>query len=233
MIIDNLRRIQAEMEAACLRSNRLPSDVLLIAVSKTQPEEAIREAYEAGQRLFGENKAQELIKKKQNLPEDICWHFIGNLQRNKVKYLVGEVALIHSVNSPALALEIEKVAARRGLVQDILIEVNIAEEESKHGSALPQAEEILRMMPELTHVKARGLMAVAPFSDNAETVRPYFIKMRELLDIWKPLLPDPEAFCQLSMGMSGDFEVAIEEGASYIRVGTALFGARHYASNER
>lgn len=233
MIIDNLRRIQAEMEAACLRSKRLPSDVLLIAVSKTQPEEAIREAYEAGQRLFGENKAQELIKKKQNLPEDICWHFIGNLQRNKVKYLVGEVALIHSVNSPALALEIEKVAARRGLVQDILIEVNIAEEESKHGSALPQAEEILRMMPELTHVKARGLMAVAPFSDNAETVRPYFKKMRELLDIWKPLLPDPEAFCQLSMGMSGDFEVAIEEGASYIRVGTALFGARHYASNER
>lgn len=233
MIIDNLRRIQAEMEASCLRSNRLPSDVLLIAVSKTQPEEAIREAYEAGQRLFGENKAQELIKKKQNLPEDICWHFIGNLQRNKVKYLVGEVALIHSVNSPALALEIEKVAARRGLVQDILIEVNIAEEESKHGSALPQAEEILRMMPELTHVKARGLMAVAPFSDNAETVRPYFKKMRELLDIWKPLLPDPEAFCQLSMGMSGDFEVAIEEGASYIRVGTALFGARHYASNER
>ena len=233
MIIDNLRRIQAEMEAACLRSNRLPSDVLLIAVSKTQPEEAIREAYEAGQRVFGENKAQDLIRKKQNLPEDICWHFIGSLQRNKVKYLVGEVALIHSVNSPALALEIEKVAARRGLVQDILIEVNIAEEESKHGSALPQAEEILRMMPELTHVKARGLMAVAPFSDNAETVRPYFIKMRELLDIWKPLLPDPEAFCQLSMGMSGDFEVAIEEGASYIRVGTALFGARHYASNER
>ena len=233
MIIDNLRRIQAEMEAACLRSKRLPSDVLLIAVSKTQPEEAIREAYEAGQRLFGENKAQELIKKKQNLPEDICWHFIGNLQRNKVKYLVGEVALIHSVNSPALALEIEKVAARRGLVQDILIEVNIAEEESKHGSALPQAEEILRMIPELTHVKARGLMAVAPFTDNAETVRPYFKKMRELLDIWKPLLPDPEAFCQLSMGMSGDFEVAIEEGASYIRVGTALFGARHYASNER
>ena len=231
MIKDNLQSVQNRIANACERAGRSADEVQLIAVSKTQPPERIEEAYRAGQRHFGENKAQELTAKKPLLPPDIIWHFIGNLQRNKVKYLVGEVALIHSVNSLALAREIERIAAARNLVQDILVEVNIGEEASKQGSLIPQAEEILLSMKELPHLRTRGLMAVAPFSEDEEAVRPYFVKMRELLNQWKPLLPEPEAFDCLSMGMSGDYEAAVEEGARYVRVGTAIFGERHYSAN--
>ena len=226
MIAENLKTVEKRIEAACLRAGRSRESVLLIAVSKTKPAEAVAEAYAAGQRLFGENHAQEIVAKKPLLPEDIRWHFIGNLQKNKVKYLVGNVVLIHSVNSEGLAAEIEKQAAKRALIQDILLEVNIAEEASKHGAAPEETVSLLHFCDAQPHIRLCGLMAVAPLAEDPEESRPYFIRLRELREELKGQLRDPAAFRELSMGMSGDFEAAIEEGTTLIRVGTLIFGAR-------
>ena len=227
MIAENLQKIEERIEAACRRAGRARESVRLIAVSKTKPAEAVAEAYAAGQRLFGENHAQEIVAKKPLLPDDIRWHFIGNLQKNKVKYLVGSVEMSHSVNSEGLAAEIEKQAAKRGLVQDILLEVNIAGESSKQGAAPEALLSLLRFCDGQPHLRLCGLMAVAPFAEDPEESRPYFIRLRELRDELKPTLRDPDAFRELSMGMSGDFETAVEEGATLIRVGTLIFGARN------
>ena len=227
MIAENLQRIEERIDAACRRAGRARESVRLIAVSKTKPAEAVAEAYAAGQRLFGENHAQEIVAKKPLLPDDICWHFIGNLQKNKVKYLVGSVAMIHSVNSEGLAAEIEKQAAKRGLVQDILLEVNIAGESSKQGAAPEALLSLLRFCDSQPHIRLCGLMAVAPLTEDPEESRPYFIRLREMRDGLKGMLRDPDAFRELSMGMSGDFETAVEEGATFIRVGTLIFGARN------
>ena len=227
MIAENLQRIEERIDAACRRAGRARESVRLIAVSKTKPAEAVAEAYAAGQRLFGENHAQEIVAKKPLLPDDIRWHFIGNLQKNKVKYLVGSVAMIHSVNSEGLAAEIEKQAAKRGLVQDILLEVNIAGESSKQGAAPEALLSLLRFCDSQPHIRLCGLMAVAPLTKDPEESRPYFIRLREMRDGLKGMLRDPDAFRELSMGMSGDFETAVEEGATFIRVGTLIFGARN------
>ena len=228
MIAENLKQVEERIEAACRRAGRDRGSVRLVAVSKTKPAEAIAEAYAAGQRLFGENHAQEIVAKKPVLPEDIRWHFIGNLQKNKVKYLVGNVAMIHSVNSEGLAAEIEKQAAKHGIVQKILLEVNIAGEESKQGAAPDQILPLLRFCEAQPHIKLCGLMAVAPQAENPEESRPVFVRLRRLREELRPLLKDPEAFRELSMGMSGDFGVAVEEGATLIRVGTLIFGRRQY-----
>lgn len=228
MIAENLKKVEERIEAACRRAGRDRGSVRLVAVSKTKPAEAIAEAYAAGQRLFGENHAQEIVAKKPVLPEDIRWHFIGNLQKNKVKYLVGNVAMIHSVNSEGLAAEIEKQAAKHGIVQKILLEVNIAGEESKQGAAPDQILPLLQFCETQPHIKLCGLMAVAPQAENPEESRPVFVRLRRLREELRPLLKDPEAFRELSMGMSGDFEVAVEEGATLIRVGTLIFGRRQY-----
>ena len=228
MIAENLKQVEERIEAACRRAGRDRGSVRLVAVSKTKPAEAIAEAYAAGQRLFGENHAQEIVAKKPVLPEDIRWHFIGNLQKNKVKYLVGNVAMIHSVNSEGLAAEIEKQAAKHGIVQKILLEVNIAGEESKQGAAPDQILPLLQFCETQPHIKLCGLMAVAPQAENPEESRPVFVRLRRLREELRPLLKDPEAFRELSMGMSGDFEVAVEEGATLIRVGTLIFGRRQY-----
>ena len=228
MIAENLKQVEERIEAACRRAGRDCGSVRLVAVSKTKPAEAIAEAYAAGQRLFGENHAQEIVAKKPILPEDIRWHFIGNLQKNKVKYLVGNVAMIHSVNSEGLAAEIEKQAAKHGIVQKILLEVNIAGEESKQGAAPDQILPLLQFCETQPHIKLCGLMAVAPQAENPEESRPVFVRLRRLREELRPLLKDPEAFRELSMGMSGDFEVAVEEGATLIRVGTLIFGRRQY-----
>ena len=227
MIAENLKKIEERIEAACRRCGRARESVRLIAVSKTKPAEAVAEAYAAGQRLFGENHAQEIVAKKPLLPEDIRWHFIGHLQKNKVKYLVGSVEMIHSVNSEGLAAQIEKQAAKCGLVQDILLEVNVAGESSKQGAAPEALLSLLRFCDSQPHLRLCGLMAVAPFTEDPEESRPYFIRLREMRDGLKPALRDPDAFRELSMGMSGDFETAVEEGATFVRVGTSIFGARN------
>nr|MBQ6242815.1 YggS family pyridoxal phosphate-dependent enzyme [Lachnospiraceae bacterium] len=228
MIAENLELINARIAAACEQAGRPRDSVRLIAVSKTKPAEMVAEAYAAGQRLFGENHAQELTAKKPVLPEDIEWHFIGNLQRNKVKYVVGAAALIHSVNSAALAKEIDRVAGNRGLTQDVLAEINVGGEESKQGADADEARSLVEAVAALPHLRLRGLMTVAPPADDPETVRPIFRRLREMLAEYAPLTREPELFDQLSMGMTGDFEAAIEEGATYVRIGTAIFGAREY-----
>ena len=229
MIADNLELINARIAAACEQAGRPRDSVRLIAVSKTKPAEMVAEAYAAGQRLFGENHAQELTAKKPVLPENIEWHFIGNLQRNKVKYVVGAAALIHSVNSAALAKEIDRVAGNRGLTQDVLVEINVGGEESKQGADAEEARSLVEAIAALPHLRLRGLMTVAPFAEDPETVRPVFRRLKEMLTEFAPLTREPEAFDQLSMGMSGDFEAAIGEGATYVRIGTAIFGARDYS----
>ena len=229
MIAENLELINARIAAACEQAGRSRDSVRLIAVSKTKPAEMVAEAYAAGQRLFGENHAQELTAKKPVLPEDIEWHFIGNLQRNKVKYVVGAAALIHSVNSAALAKEIDRVAGNRDLTQDVLAEINVGGEESKQGADAEEARSLVEAIAALPHLRLRGLMTVAPFAEDPETVRPVFRRLKEMLTEFAPLTREPEAFDQLSMGMSGDFEAAIGEGATYVRIGTAIFGARDYS----
>ncbi|MBP5154059.1 MAG: YggS family pyridoxal phosphate-dependent enzyme [Lachnospiraceae bacterium] len=210
-IAENLQQIRGRAEAACLRAGRDPREVTLIAVSKTNPASAVCEAAAAGQTDFGENKAQEMCAKQEECPKGLRWHFIGNLQRNKVKYVVGRSVLIHSVNSPQLAREIERVSAARGLISDVLLEINIADEASKHGTGETSAEELLRAAAALPHLRVRGLMAVPPPADTPEENRPYFRKMRQLQEKLKALGLPGVQLSELSMGMTGDFETAIEE----------------------
>ena len=228
MLKENYDAVRAEIDAACARAGRLPGEVTLIAVSKTKPLEMIRELADAGVTDFGENKVQELSDKHDRLAEpEVRWHMIGHLQRNKVKYLEERaVALIHSVDSLRLAEEIEKEAAKRGLVQPILLEVNIGAEESKSGCAPEEVTALAQAVTALPHLSLRGLMCVAPACGDPEEVRPCFARMRALRDEIRAFAP---SCTELSMGMTGDYRVAVEEGATLVRVGSAIFGARDYS----
>ena len=206
----------------------LPEGVELVAISKYHPNEYILPAYEAGQRIFGESHEQELRQKVETLPKDIQWHFIGHLQTNKVKYIIDKVDMIHSVESLKLAEEIEKRAAQKDIVMDILIEVNMAAEESKFGVKPEDTEALLREIAKMQHIRVRGLMTVAPFVENQEENREVFRQMRELLVDMNGKKIDNIKMDTLSMGMTGDYEVAIEEGATIVRVGTGIFGERYY-----
>ncbi len=204
-------------------------EVTLIAVSKTHPAEDIQTLYDHGVREFGENKVQELVDKYEQLPKDIKWHLIGHLQRNKVKYIVDKVCLIHSVDSLRLAEEISSQAGKKGLVCDILLEVNVAQEESKFGMSLAEAPALAEQIAALPGVRIRGLMTIAPFVEDAQENREFFAKLKQLsVDIMQKNI-DNVSMDFLSMGMTGDFEVAIEEGANLVRVGTAIFGQRDYS----
>lgn len=226
MIHENLMQTRINIEKACERSGRSSGEVQLIAVSKTKPVEQLLEAYEAGVRDFGENRVQELTEKYDLLPKDIRWHMIGHLQRNKVKYLVGKVHLIHSVDSLRLAQEIQKEAQRRQTEVDILVEVNVAEEESKFGSTMEDTLQLVREIALLPSVHIQGLMTVAPFVDNPEENRRIFANLRQLaVDIMRKNI-DNVNMDMLSMGMTGDYQVAVEEGATCVRVGTGIFGER-------
>ncbi len=226
---ENYRAVEARVEAACRRAGRDRQDVTLIAVSKTKPVEMIRDLMELGVTDFGENHAQELVTKTEEIDSPLHWHFIGHLQRNKVKYVVGRACLIHSVSSLRLAREIEKECEKKGVEMPVLIEVNIAEEESKSGISAEEAVTLVKQTAELPHLQVRGLMAIAPPVEDPEENRIYFRQMRELRDeIAKMGLPGVD-MQELSMGMTGDFETAIEEGATMVRVGTAIFGERQYA----
>jgi len=228
MIKDNVGEVLTQIEAAKEKTT-MDKAVTLIAVSKTKPVSAIEEAYACGIRDFGENKVQELVDKYDRLPKDIRWHMIGHLQRNKVKYIIDKVYMIHSVDSLRLAEEISKEAVKKQVNMNILVEVNMACEESKFGiQTTAECVELVKQIAKLPNVFVKGLMTVAPFTENAEENRIYFAKMRELaVDIKKENI-DNICVDILSMGMSGDYEVAVEEGATYVRVGTGIFGERDY-----
>ncbi len=232
MIKENLINVHKNMETAIKNSKRNPNDVTLIAVSKHKPVPMLLEAYNQGERDFGENKVQEILEKYHKLPEDVRWHMIGHLQTNKVKYIADKVYMIHSVDSERLAAEISKQALKAGRVIPVLIEVNIGEEESKFGVSKEACTDFIKSISLLPGIEIRGLMTVAPFTENPEDNRAYFRQMRELsVDIMKKNI-DNIKMDVLSMGMTGDYEVAIQEGATLVRVGTGIFGERDYANTK-
>ncbi len=230
MIRENLTDVERRIKEACLRCGREPSSVRLIAVSKTKPAEMIQEAIAAGILDFGENKPQELRDKYEILPKNLRWHMIGNLQRNKVKYVVGRAVMIHSLGSDELAESIEKEAEKKDLIMPVLAEVNMAGESSKSGLTPEETEAFLRRVSSMKHLKVKGLMTIAPMTEFPEENRVYFRELRNLaVDIARKNIDNVDMY-ELSMGMTGDFEVAIEEGATMVRVGTGIFGARNYGA---
>ena len=226
---NNYKNVLKKIENAGIKAGRDRSEVKLIAVSKTKPVSDIMQVYEMGQRVFGENKVQELCGKVPQLPEDIQWHLIGHLQQNKVKYLMENTAMIHSVDSFKLAETISKEAVKHGKVMPVLLEINVAEEESKFGITAAETENMVRSISVLPGIEIRGLMTVAPFVDDPEDNRWVFRKMKQIcVDINNKNINNIK-LNELSMGMTNDFEIAIEEGATFVRVGTAIFGERDYS----
>ena len=227
-LADNLREVQGNIDEAVKRSGRSREDVTLIAVSKTKPVSMIQEVYDLGVRDFGENRVQEIMDKYDSLPDDIRWHLIGHLQTNKVKYIIDKVCLIHSVDSLKLAKEISREAMKHDLTVPILIEVNVAGEESKFGVAPEDLEQLIRDAAKLPGICIKGLMTVAPYVVDSEENRQVFVKMKQLsVDISRKSI-DNVCMDYLSMGMSGDYTVAVEEGSTMVRVGTSIFGERNY-----
>lgn len=232
MLKENYSIVRENILKACEKAGRDPESVKLIAVSKTKPAEDIEEIYSLGQRDFGENKVQELSQKIEILPDDIKWHLIGHLQHNKVKYIIGKTKLIHSVDSERLALTISKEAVKHNVTADVLIEVNVAGEESKFGVTTDETIELIEKISKLPGIHICGLMTIAPFVADPEENRPVFRKLRELsVDIADKKI-DNVTMSVLSMGMTNDYMVAIEEGATLVRVGTAIFGERQYNKGE-
>ena len=228
MIQENIKLVEENIKKACEKVGRDVNEVTLIAVSKTKPYTAIEEALPTGVKDYGENKDQELCDKYEILPKDIKWHMIGHLQRNKVKYLVGKASLIHSVDSIRLAEQIEKEYAKADEIANILIEVNMAQEESKFGITSEETEQLVREIAKFPHIRIKGLMTIAPYTDNPESNRVYFRNMKKLsVDIENKNI-DNVSMSVLSMGMTGDYQVAVEEGATLVRVGTGIFGERNY-----
>ena len=225
-IRDHLNEVRENIQKACEKAGRSPQEVPLIAVSKTKPLFMLVEAYEAGARDFGENKVQEILEIHPKMPEDARFHMIGHLQRNKVKQVLPHAVLIHSVDSYRLAEQISQEAGKLGITAKILLEVNVAKEESKFGMMPEDVEEMAGQIAALPHLQIEGLMTIAPFVDDPEKNRPVFQKLYQLsVDIKKKNI-DNVNMGVLSMGMTGDYQVAVEEGSTMIRVGTGIFGAR-------
>lgn len=228
MLRENLKQVEENIQIACKKANRKREEVTLIAVSKTKPIEMLQTIYDEEIRDFGENKVQEMCDKMEVLPKDIRWHMIGHLQTNKVKYIVGKTKLIHSVDSIKLANEIQKQAVKQDVIVPILIEVNIANEETKFGITKEETIEMVKAIANLDHIRIMGLMTIAPFVSDPEDNRLYFRSIKQLsVDINNQNI-DNVSMDVLSMGMSGDYMVAIEEGATMVRVGTGIFGERVY-----
>lgn len=229
MLKENLQKVEEKIALSCERAGRAREDVTLIAVSKTKPVETLKEAYDMGVRVFGENKVQELLDKYEALPDDIHWHMIGHLQRNKVKYIIDKVDLIHSVDSVRLAETIDKEAKKHGLTANILIEVNVAKEDTKFGVLPEELDAVIEEISRFSNICVRGLMTIAPFVENAEENRAIFARLRKLsVDIASKNIDNVNVGL-LSMGMTNDYEIAVEEGATLIRVGTGIFGERDYS----
>lgn len=225
---ENYDLVLNKVKRACERAGRDEKDVTLIAVSKTKPVEMLQEVYDCGCRDFGENKVQEIMDKYDKLPNDIRWHMIGHLQTNKVKYIVDKVYMIHSVDSIKLAKEISKEAVKKNVTVKILLEVNVAQEETKFGMMSDEVKEFYNEVIDLPGLKVCGLMTIAPYVEDSEENRQYFVKLRQLMVDMTVEKNDNKDVGELSMGMTGDYEVAIEEGATYVRVGTGIFGERNY-----
>ena len=227
-IKQNLAEVEEKICAACKRAGRDRNEVTLIAVSKTKPVEMLEACIESEITVFGENKVQELCEKYEVLPKDLHWHMIGHLQRNKVKYITDKVELIHYVDSLRLAQAISDDAVKKGVNVDILIEVNVGEEDSKFGLKTEETENLVREIAALPNVFIKGLMTIAPYTEVAEENRTIFRTLKQLsVDIASKNI-DNVSMNVLSMGMTGDYEVAIEEGATMVRVGTGIFGERDY-----
>ena len=231
-VCENYRAVEEKVRNACKKAGRSREEVTLIAVSKTKPVSMIEELLPLGVRDFGENKVQELTAKEEVLPKDIRWHMIGHLQRNKVKYVIDKACMIHSVDSLRLAQEISKEAVKHDLVMPVLIEVNVAGEESKFGVSAEEAPSLVEEAAKLPGIQVKGLMTIAPNVDDPEENRNVFRNLRKLsVDIREKNF-DNVTMNVLSMGMTGDYEVAIEEGATHVRVGTGIFGERNYNIEE-
>ena len=229
MLKENLEKVEENIQAACDRAGRKRDEVTLIAVSKTKPVEMLQEAYDLGVRINGENKAQELASKYEVLPKDIHWHMIGHMQRNKVKYIIDKVDLIHSVDSLRLAETIENEAAKHNVTVPILIEVNVAQEESKFGLKTEEVLSLVESVAALPHINIKGLMTIAPYVEDPEENRGIFRQLKKLsVDIAAKNINNVN-MSVLSMGMTGDYQVAVQEGATMVRVGTGIFGERNYA----
>jgi pyridoxal phosphate enzyme (YggS family) len=224
---EHIVSVRERIATAADRAGRSPDEVTLVAVTKTHDASVIEQAYELGLRDFGENRVQELVKKHDQLSTRIHWHLVGHLQSNKAKYIAPFVHIVHSIDSLDTAKELGKRAEQAGRVIDILLEINIANEPTKHGVIHDQAEPLLcDILEGTTNLRVRGLMTVAPYEDYPENTRPYFRALRNLRDRLTGRYPDLAEFTELSMGMTNDFEVAIEEGATIVRIGTAIFGGR-------
>lgn len=232
MLADNYRQVLNNIQDACQAVGRDPKEVTLVAVSKTKPVEMLQQVYDAGARVFGENKVQEIMDKYDHLPGDIHWQMIGHLQRNKVKYIVDKVDMIHSVDSYRLAQTIETEAAKKNVTVSVLLEVNVAEEESKFGLKMDEVLPLVQQISELPHVQVKGLMTIAPFVSNPEDNREIFRKLKKLsVDIEAKNINNT-TMSVLSMGMTGDYMVAVQEGATMVRVGTGIFGERDYSADK-
>ena len=223
-VLDNLNRVRRQIAATALRAGRDPAQVKLVAVTKTVPVEIIREMLTLGLDSLGENRAQELLSKYKELPPGVEWHFIGRLQTNKVKKIIDKVSLIHSLDRWSLALEISRAACEKGLTARVLVQVNASGEKTKSGLHLQEVEEFVTEASRLPGLEICGLMTIAPWTENPEDVRPVFRQVRDLsLRLQHNLKARMDC---LSMGMSGDYELALEEGANVLRIGTAIFGRR-------
>ncbi len=232
-IKSNIEYVNELRNAAAEKSGRTGEDVLLVAVTKLHSPEEINEAIDAGVTDIGENKVQEILDKYDKV-KPVRWHLIGHLQTNKVKYIIDKVCLIHSVDSLHLAKEIDKRAAQHDLTMDILVQVNSAEEESKFGVTTEETDQLIEdIAQQCPNVRIRGLMCIAPFEENPDDAKPYFAQVKKIYDKYAAKKTDRIDFSYLSMGMTNDFEAAIEEGSNLIRVGTAIFGYRDYRSEEK
>lgn len=228
MIKEQLEIVENNICRACSKSKRNREEVTLIAVSKTKPVEDLKEAYACGVRYFGENKVQEIMDKYPQMPADVKWHMIGHLQRNKVKYIIDKAAMIHSVDSLRLAETIQTEAAKHQVSVPILLEVNVAEEDSKFGLSVKDTLPLAEQISTFPNLQIKGLMTIAPFVENPEENRWVFRQLKKLsVDIDEKNIDNVD-MCVLSMGMTGDYEVAIEEGSTMVRVGTGIFGSRNY-----
>lgn len=228
MSVENYRIVLENVRKACVRANRKPEEVTLIAVSKTKPVSMIEELLPEGVLDFGENKPQELRDKYALLPQHLRWHMIGHLQRNKIKYIIDKACMIHSVDSLRLAEAIQAEAQKHNIVMPILVEVNAAQEESKFGISLEETSDFIEKVAVFPNIKVSGLMTIAPFVENPEDNRIHFRNLYNLFIDIKARNLDNVNMCNLSMGMTNDYEVAIEEGATMVRVGTGIFGERVY-----
>ena len=228
-VAENMQEIRACIAGSAAKCGRRPEEIRLVAVSKTVEVERICQALAAGACDLGENRVQEMMEKMPQLPENVRWHMIGRLQKNKVKYIIGKTELIHSLCSLEVAQEIQRLSLKHQVWTDCLVQINIGREESKAGIEAEQLPAFLQAVSEMNHIRIRGLMAIAPIVDEPEQARPYFARMKQLFD---GLEENEQVSRQwLSMGMSGDYQVAIEEGANLVRIGSSIFGQRDYGRN--